>query len=133
MPINTKSMIVGFALAKNEGLPQDEAVKLGVVSAYLPPTPVSLVTIGVLAKRRAEDIAPSEPSRVTPNVVPVPNVIGAVPLDAVKTLSEKNLEPQFSFASGLVVADQDPKETPEGSQGVPEGTTVNLTVGIPNP
>jgi PASTA domain len=128
MPINTKSMIVGFALAKNEGLPQDEAMKLGVASGFLPPTPVSLVTISVLAKRRAEEIAPSEPSRVTSTTVSVPDVVGATPPAAADTLEKVNLVPQLAFDPGLRVTGQDPKATPEGGEGVPEGTAVKLTV-----
>lgn len=124
MPINMMSMVVGFTMATNRGVPRQEALTFGAVSSFLPTTPISLIVIDKLAENRAAELAPAP----SPPKVKVISVVGALPGEAASTLREASLTPEFKFAADLVVIDQSPKPTAEGDEGVDAGATVTLSV-----
>jgi len=120
MPINMISMLVGFTVAELNGVSRPDAVTFGAVSSFLPPTPISLIVIDQMAKRRAAELAPP----ATPQTVKVIDVVNQAPNEAAVHLRDTGLTPEFKFQSDVVVVNQSP---PAGNE-VDAGSTVTLEV-----
>jgi hypothetical protein len=122
--MNATSMVVGFALAERHSLQHDDAVKFGLIASLMPPTPVSLLVVDMLAAKQAEALAAAPSTTPESAQVEVPNV--TKPPLALSTASDAvkgaGLVPEVVGTNLIVVG-----QTPAAATQADEGSVVILT------
>ncbi len=129
MAFNMFYFLIGRTLAEREGIAdQSSQNRLALVGGLLGSSTTGLLVTTVLARREAETIPPTAPSRV-----PVPDVTGQPFADGRETLQDENFRiSKTTEASDTVAGKVIRTEPPGGTLVEPESrVTVVVSSGSP--